>query len=202
MKTYIKEYFNNNIFEYFKLLIITIIGIVVAIISINNVDITGKQEIKQIINTKIESVKNSQNVDTNMIFIRSIKKNIREFIIIVFLATTIIGIPIAYFFIVKKAFSIGYTISAIFATQSIKTSIIFIFSGLLVHNIIYLLSFFIVLVEGENLLKKIIKKESKIKIEIVRYLLIVVISMIVVIIASFIESYFAKYFLNVLKKYL
>ena len=156
MRTYVKEYFNNNITEYFKLLIITIIGIVIAIISINNMSDAGRKEIKQIINSKIDCVKNSQKIDKNMVFTRAIKNNIREFIIIVFLATTIIGIPIAYFCIIKKAFSVGYTISAIFATQSTKTSIIFICCGLLFHNIIYLISMFIILVAGGNLLKKII----------------------------------------------
>ncbi len=202
MRTYVKEYFYNNITEYLRLLIITITGIVIAIFCINNTNNSEKRIIKEITSERINNIKSSQNVNQKDVFTTSIHRNIKDFLVAACLSTTIIGLPISYFMIVKKAFSIGYTISAIFATQSIKTSIIFICSGMLFHNIIYLTSMFIVLVAGVNFVKNTLKKESDIKFEIIKYLFFVLIAILIVIISSLLEAYVSTFFLNLFKKYL
>ena len=160
MKTYIKQYFLNNYTEYAKLIIIMAITIIVSILTINNSNDYQKKAIKEYIDSKIVQVKNSDKIEKNNSLEYNLKEKIKENIIVSLLASSIIGLPIAYLIIIKRVFSIGYTLSAIFATQSKKTAIIFIFSSMILHNIIYVVSLFIALVTGLNFIKSIVKKEK------------------------------------------
>lgn len=203
MRQFIKYYFSNNLMEYVKLLVIFVIGIVVSIIVINKSSDTQQIEIRNFIDAKIETVKTSEYSDKSVVLVNSLKKNVTEFSIVVFLSSTLIGIPIVYYIILKRAFSIGYTISAVFATQSAKTAIIFICNSLVLHNIIYMMSIFMVLVSGINFVKIITKKGAgAVKFEIFRYIIFVLIALSLVIISSFFEAYISTNFLYLLKKYL
>ena len=203
MKQFIKYYFSNNLMEYVKLLVIFTIGILISIIVINKSSAIQQIEIRNFINSKIEIVKNNDYSDKNVVLVNSLRKNITEFFIVVFLSSTLIGIPFVYYIILKKAFSIGYTISAIFATQSTKTAIIFICNSLVLHNIIYMMSIFMVLVSGINFIKLITKKGTgAVKFEVFRYIIFVLIALSLTIISSFFEAYISTNFLYLLKKYL
>lgn len=203
MKQFIKYYFSNNLMEYVKLLVVFVIGIVVSIIVINKSSDTQQMEIRDFINEKIEIVKNNNYSDKNIVLENSLRKNVTEFFIAVFLSSTLIGIPFVYYIILKRAFSIGYTISAIFATQSTKTAMIFICSSLVLHNIIYMMSIFMVLVSGINFVKLIVKKSTgAVKFEVLRYVIFVLIALSLTIFASFFEAYISANFLYLLKKYL
>jgi hypothetical protein len=158
--------------------------------------------IKEITSERISNIKTSRSIDQNYIFKTSIQRNMKEFLIVVFVSSTIIGLPISYFKVAKKAFSVGYAISAIFATQSTKTSIIFICSSLIFPNILYLISMFIVLVAGGNMIKNTIGTKSDIKHEILKYLTFVITAMLIVICSSLSEAYMSTFFLNLLKKYM
>ena len=177
MRQFIKYYFSNNLMEYVKLLVIFIIGIVVSIIVINKSSDTQQMEIRNFIDAKIETVKTSEYSDKSVVLVNSLKKNVSEFSIVVFLSSTLIGIPIVYYIILKRAFSIGYTISAVFATQSTKTAIIFICNSMLIHNIMYMVSIFVVLVAGVNFVKSFFaNKKMNIRFEIFKYLIFVIFS--------------------------
>ena len=203
MKQYILHYFSSNIVEYLKLLIIFVIGIVVSIFVINNSNNVQKEEIKEYVDSRIISIKDADDIDKNVVFQNSINRNLKEFVIISFLATTIIGLPIAYLLVFRKAFSVGYTISAIFATQNIRTAIIFICNTLVLHNIIYLIAIFTVLVAGSNFVKNLFfKKSGNIKFEIIRYFIFAAIGVLLIIISSLLEGYFITTLLKLLKKYL
>ena len=203
MRQYIKYYFSNNIIEYLKLFCVFTIGVVVSIFVINNSNSLEQEDIRNFINSKISIVKSNDYDNKNDVFNNSLKRNFKDFVFIVFLASTVIGIPFVYWIIAKKAFSIGYTISAIFATQNTKTAIIFICNSLVLHNIIYMMSIFMVLVSGINFVKIITKKGAgAVKFEIFRYIIFVLIALSLVIISSFFEAYISTNFLYLLKKYL
>ena len=177
MRQYIKYYFSNNIIEYLKLFCVFTIGVVVSIFVIIN--------------------------SNNDVFNNSLKRNFKDFVFIVFLASTVIGIPFVYWIIAKKAFSIGYTISAIFATQNTKTAIIFICNSMLIHNIMYMVSIFVVLVAGVNFVKSFFaNKKVNIRFEIFKYLIFVLIASLIVIMSSLFEAYVSTNFLYLFKKYL
>ena len=201
MKTYIKQYFLNNYTEYAKLIIIMAITIIVSILTINNSNDYQKKAIKEYIDSKIVQVKNSDKIEKNNSLEYNLKEKIKENIIVSLLASSIIGLPIAYLIIIKRVFSIGYTLSAIFATQSKKTAIIFIFSSMLLHNIIYVVSLFIALVTGLNFIKSIVKKEKlNLKFEILRFIIFILISALIAVISVLIQVFISLSLINLFKK--
>lgn len=203
MRQFVKKYFSNNLVEYVKLLIIFTIGIVISIVVINNSSKAQQIEIKNFINSKIEFIKNNDYSCKKIVLNNSLKKNIAEIFIIVFLSSTLIGIPFVYLLVLRRAFSIGYTISAIFATQTTKTAIIFICNSLVLHNIMYMMSVFIILIAGINFTRGIVGKgKNTVKFEIFRYLIFAMIALSLSVFSSFYEAYISTSFLYLLKKYL
>lgn len=161
-----------------------------------------KGEIKSYIDEKINIVKTVEEYNSGT-FGNIFTEKMKDFIVIAFLSTTLIGVPFAYFIIAQKGFSIGYTIAAIYATQSTKTAIIFICSSMLFHNIIYMASIFLVLVAGNNFVKSMIEQDRRnIKFEIVRYLVFLLIGAALVLTASVFEVHISTFFLDLFKKYL
>ena len=139
----------------------------VSVIVLNNSDEVQKGEIKSFIDEKINIVKTVEDYNSGT-FGEVFAERIKGFVIIAFLSTTLIGVPLAYFCVAKRGFSIGYTIASIYATQSTKTAIIFICNSMLFHNIIYMASIFLVFVAGNNFIKAIIDQDRKnIRFEIV-----------------------------------
>lgn len=174
----------------------------VSVIVLNNSSEMQKEEIKDYIDEKINIVKTVDDYNSGA-FGDIFAEKMRDFIVVAFLSTTIIGVPFAYFLIAKRGFSIGYTIASIYATQSTKTAIIFICNSLLFHNIIYMASIFLVFVAGNNFIKAIMEQDRKnIRFEIVRYVVFLTIGLILVLIASIFEVHISTLFLNLFKKYL
>ena len=201
MKVYIKQYFLNNFAEYTKLIIIMAITIIVSILAINNSNDYQKKAIKEYIDSKIVQVKNSGKMEKTSSLEYNLKEKVKENIIVSLLASSIIGLPIAYLIIIKRVFSIGYTMSAIFATQSKKTAIIFICNSMLLHNIIYVVSLFIALVTGLNFIKSIVKKEKlNLKIEILRFIILILISALIAVISVLIQVFVSLSLINLFKK--
>lgn len=200
---HVRYYFSKNVIEYIKVFIVFTIGVVVSVIVINNSNNFQKQELNSYVDGKIAVVKSSEYSNANEVFVDSVKENMKFLIFLGFLSSTIIGIPFAYYIVAKKGFSIGYTISAIYATQSTKTAMIFICNSLLFHNIIYMISMFIVIVSGSNLAKVMMAREKKdVKFEIIRYLIFLLLAFVIAIISSLFEAYISTNFLYFLKKYL
>ncbi len=202
MKQYIKYYLSNNITEYIKVFCVFAIGIIISIIVVNNSTDIQKEELNTYITERIEIVKNSEKINNFATFKNSIWNNTKELFILVFLSSTILGLPIAYYIVARKGFSIGYTISAIYATQDTKKAIIFICNSMILHNIIYVVSIFIVLVSGINFIKSIINKRENLKFEIVKLIIFILIAFSVSIISSLSEAYISTNLMLLFKKYL
>ncbi len=202
MRGFLREYFESNILEYLKLVIILAITIIVAILVVNN---SGgeKEEIKSFIDSKIDVIKSSSDVERGTLFRRILDSRLKEYFVVAFLASSVVGLPFAYLIIIKRIFSVGYSISAVFATQSIKTSIIFICNSLLFHNIIYMISLFLILVEGINLVKLMLRRDKiNLKYEIIKFLIFLLLGCVLITISSFVQAYVFANCLNLLKKYL
>lgn len=199
---HIRYYLSRNLLEYLKTFMVFVIGVVIAIIVMNNSGESQKNEIKDYIDNKINIVKTTDDYNAGT-FLSVFREKAGEIIILAFLSSTLIGIPFAYFFIAQKGFSIGYTISAIYATQNTKTAIIFICISMLLHNIMYMVSMFLVFTEGNNLVKTMIDQDRKnIKFNIFKFIIFLAISLGIVLISSVCEVYISKVFLDMFKKYL
>ena len=146
-------------------------------------------------------IKNSDYDNKFEVFKNSFSNNFRGYIVVVFLASTIIGIPFVYLYIAKRAFSIGYTACSILATQNSRPGIIFICNSMLLHNIIYLASIFIVLVSGVLFTKSVFENKN-LKLEVFRYIIFSLIGLIFIVMSSLCEAYVSINFLYLLKKYL
>ncbi len=201
MKQFVKNYFFQNRIEYLKVFMVFIIGIVISIMIVNQSNNDQKKEIKDYIDNKIELVKVNNYENKMEVLKNSLLRNLKNYILIVLLASSIIGLPIVYFIVIKKAFSIGYTAASIFATQNTRTAIIFICNSILFHNIIYLASIFIVLVSGVLFTKAFFERRN-LKFEVFRYMFFALIGLILIIVSSLCEAYISINFLYLLKKYI
>ena len=191
MKQFVKNYFFQNRIEYLKVFMVFIIGIVISIMIVNQSNNDQKKEIKDYIDNKIELVKVNNYENKMEVFKNSLLRNLKNYILIVLLASSIIGLPIVYFIVIKKAFSIGYTAASIFATQNTRTAIIFICNSIL----------FIVLVSGVLFTKAFFERRN-LKFEVFRYMFFALIGLILIIVSSLCEAYISINFLYLLKKYI
>lgn len=202
MRWFLREYLESNILEYLKLIIILAITVIVAILVVNNSS-SEKEEIKSFIDSKIDVIKLSSDVERGTLFRKTLDSKLKEYFVVAFLASSVVGLPFAYLIIVRRIFSIGYSISAVFATQSIRTSIIFICNSLLFHNIIYMISLFLVLVAGINFVKLMLRRDKiNLKHEIIKFLIFVLLGCALITISSLVQAYVFANCLNLLKKYL
>ena len=203
-KKTIKEHIARNIKIYTILILIFFIGLIIGIIIVNNSNETQKTEISNYINTFITNLKNGAKLDYFKLLKTSFGNNIITVVIIWFMSSTVIGIPIVYGEIGYKGFCLGYTISSVVATLGTGKGILFVITSMLLHNIIFIPCLLLLAVSGINLYKSIIKDRRKenIKIEIIRHTIFSLIMLAVLLISSFVETYISSNLLISIVKYL
>lgn len=203
-KKIIEEHITNNIKTYIILTILFLLGIIIGIIIVNCSAENQKTEITNYISGFVTEIKNGQKIDYLGLLKSSFQNNFIAVLILWFMSSTVIGIPIVYGEIAYKGFALGYTISSAVATLGTGKAILFVISSMLLHNIIVIPCILILAVSGINLYKSIIKDRRKenIKIEIIRHTIVSLIILAVLLIASFIETYVSTNLLISIAKYL
>lgn len=137
-KNIIFEHISNNQKEYILILLMFVIGIFAGVFFVNNIDETQGAEITSYFTSSVEKIKSSQGVQTMSVLNNSIASNVSFGILLWFLGTTIIGMPIVFGIIAYRGFCLGYTISAsVLALGSVKGTI-FTIGALMLHNIIFI----------------------------------------------------------------
>lgn len=199
----IEENITSNIKTYSIILIIFLLGLITGIIVINNLE-DSQGEIDTYINTFITDMKNGAQIDYFKLLKTSFANNFITVLILWFMSSTVIGIPIVYGEIGYKGFCLGYTISAIVKILGTGKGIVFVITSMLLNNIIFIPSIFLLAVSGINLYKSIIKDRRKenIKIEIIRHTIFSLVILLVLAIASLIETYISSNLLISITKYL
>ena len=197
------EHINNNFKEYFITILIILIGIIMGIMKINNIDIQSQSQISDDINELIVNVKNNE-LDKMQILKKSINKNLLMGILLWFLGLAIIGIPIIYGIILYKGYCIGFTMSAIIAVIGKGKGIVLACASLIIHNIILLISMAMIAISGLNVYKSIKKERNRenIKLIILKHSIFSIIPMIGLIIASLTETYISTQLLQIIAKYM
>ena len=203
-KKIIEEHIIKNIRAYIILTIIFLVGIIIGIIVVNNSNADNKNEINSYINNFITELKNGTKLNYGELLKTSFKNNFITVLIIWFMSSTVIGIPIVYGVIAYKGFALGYTISSVVSTLGTGKAILFVTSSMLLHNIIFIPSILLLSVSGINLYKSIIKDKRKenIKIEIIRHTIFSLIILVVLLVASLIETYISSNLSISIVKYL
>ena len=204
LKKVIQENIAKNIKIYTILVIIFILGLIIGIIVVNNAQDAQKAEINDYINTFINDLKNGAKIDYFKLLKTSFENNFFTVLILWFMSSTVIGIPIVYGEIGYKGFCLGYTISSVVATLGTGKGILFVITSMLLHNIIFIPCLLLLAVSGINLYKSIIRDRRKenIKIEIIRHTIFSLIILAVLMIASLIETYISSNLLISIVKYL
>ena len=158
---------------------------------INNVDNAEGQEIGTYINEFVNKSKNEAEVNYTGIFMNSVKNNVFLALCLWFAGLTVVGIFVVYALICFRGFTLGYSISSVIATLGAHDGAIFIFSSMLLQNIIFIPAIFALAISGIRLYKSIMKDRGRenIKIEIVRHTIFSAILTIALIVASFVETY-------------
>ena len=194
IKRVIEEHITRNIRTYFILIIIFLLGLIIGLIVVNNSSEGQETEIANYINNFITELKNGAKLDYFKLLKNSFGNNLFLVIILWFMSSTVIGIPIVYGIIGYKGFCMGYTISAVVMTLGTGKGIAFSLTSMLIHNIILIPCMLAVAVSGINLYKSIIKDRRKenIKIEIIRHTIFCLIMLAVMAIGALIETYISS----------
>lgn len=116
IKEVLLSYLKNNLREYAIITIIFLIGLVCGVVFINNTNEAQIREINTYINDFIESLKNNIQINKSALLQEALVSNLILAVILWFVGSTVIGIPIVYAMIAYRGFCLGYTISSCIAT--------------------------------------------------------------------------------------
>lgn len=191
IKNTIVEHITNNKKEYIIICLMFVIGIFLGVLFINNSDENTKEEISKYLGDGINEIKQSEKINYIEILKTSILNNLKLALILWFLGTTIVGIPLVFGVIIYKGFCLGYTISALVIVLGNTNGIIFVLIALLFQNILAIPATIALGVSCFKLYKSIIqdRRRENIKIEIIRHTIFSLIMAIILIISSIIEAF-------------
>ena len=191
IKELILRHIYDNIKLYLIVIIILVVGIVDGVVFVNNTSAEEAQEIQNYITEFINLLKQGNRIDTGQLLKKSLGDNITLIIIMWLLGSTVIGIPIVMGIVLFRGFCIGYSVSAIIASIGVQKGILFFFTTMFLHNLIFIPVIICMTISCMRLYKSIMKdkRRENIKIEIIRHTLISIILGLLLVLAAFIESY-------------
>lgn len=200
---------NNHIInhkkEYLIVIILFLIGLVIGIMFVNNLNETQYSEIDTYIKKIVNNLKAIEKINYTDLLKESIITNLIVILIIWIASSTIIGIPIVYGNLIFRGFVLGYTLSSIISVLGIGNGTFFIISGLFLHNIIFIPVILATSVSGMKLYKSIVKNRERenVKIEFIRHTVFCTVMATALLIASLIEVYIStnlsKFIVNHIK---
>lgn len=134
----IQKHINNNLKNYVIITIIFLVGVILGVLYINNVNDTQQEEISTYIQNFVDKAKNNSSIDYFKLFISSTKSNLMLAFFLWFAGLTVIGVFCVYGIICFRGFCLGYSISSIIATLGIRQGSMFILSSMLMQNIVFI----------------------------------------------------------------
>ena len=187
----IKEHIKVNLKHYFTIAVVFLIGIIIGVMFINNINQTQKTQIGDYLFTFAEALNSEYKIDTNNLLKNSITNNLILALLLWFIGSTVVGIPIVYIIIGIRGFFFGVTLSSIIVSYTLWKGILFSICTLFFQNIIFIPCIFALAVSGIKLYKSIVKDKRKenIKIEVLRHTCFSAFIAIFLVVASFIEAY-------------
>lgn len=190
----LKNHIKANIKEYIIIATLLLIGIVLGVLFVNNLNELQIQDIQTYLNNFINSLKDGSKIDNLQVLKKSITANFILVLTMWFAGTTIIGIPVVIGLIIFRGFCLGYTVSAVIAILGIGKGILFFVASILFQNLIFIPGIITLGVSGINIYQSIMKDKRKenIKIEILRHTIISLIILVILSGSSIIESYISS----------
>ncbi|MBQ9298362.1 MAG: stage II sporulation protein M [Clostridia bacterium] len=181
----------NNIKEYFSVILVFLISIIIGVIAINSSNENQVLQINDYINNFINSLKEYGNINKSSLLIETLTNNLYLVVALWFVGSTVIGMPLIYGIVAYKGFCLSYTISSCIITLGTYRGTIFSICATLLQNIIYIPCLIAIAVSGIKLYKSIVKdrRRENIKIEIIRHSFFSLFITIFIIIGSLVETY-------------
>lgn len=200
----IVQHIKDNIKAYIFVACILLIGITLGVIFINNLKEQQAQEIQNYINNFLSNLRNGSNIDSGKLFQNSIGSNLLLVLIMWFVGSTVIGIPLVLGIVAFRGFCLGYTVSALIAILGTGKGILFFVTSILLQNLITIPCILALAVSGIKLYKSILKdkRRENIKGEMIRHTLFSIVILMFLIIASLIETYLSSNLFMLCIKYL
>ena len=196
------EYFMKYKMIYMKIIIVFFIGIIIGVAVINAAKEEKILNLTEYVKELVQNVKNKDNIDYSNSFLVSIVKNIKTIGILWIFGYTIISSIFVYLNIGYQGFKLGYTISNFILILGIKKGMILSLSSLLLQNIIFIPTLFLLSESGIKLCNEIKKNRNNIKRELWRHFIIFMLCICLIILSSFIEVYFSTKILIFFKEIL
>lgn len=192
--TLITNHIRDNLKLYIIISLFLLIGIVLGVIFVNNMNEAQNQEVKMYLTEFVNSLKNGSKVNNIELLKDSLINNLILVFLMWFVGSTVIGIPIVIGIVVIRGFCFGYTISSILTTFTVGKGILFFATSMLLQNILFLPCLTALAVSGVKLYKSIMKDKRKenIKLEIFRHTTFCLVILAILAIGSFIETYISN----------
>ena len=138
----IQKHINNNLKNYVIVTIIFLVGVILGVVYINNVNEAQGEEISTYIQDFVDRSKDNASIDYFKLFISSVRSNLSLAILLWFAGLTVIGVFVVYGTICFRGFCFGYSISSIIATLGIRNGSAFIITSMLMQNIVFIPTIF------------------------------------------------------------
>lgn len=190
----IRHHVKDNIKAYLLVAMILLIGIILGVIFVNNLQEKQSQEVQSYVDEFVTALQEGSRIDTGKLLHSSIKNNLILAVVMWFAGSTVIGIPIVLGIVWYRGFCLGYTISSLIAVMGIRKGCLFFVTSMLLQNLILIPCILALAVSGIKLYKSIIKDKRKenIKIEIIRHTLFSLMMLVFLVIASVLETYLSS----------
>ena len=197
------DFIKNNIKEYFIISLTFLIGIFLGVMFINNSEEQQKTEIVSYVNTYMEAFKQTTSEENVKLMQNNIKDNVGLSIIMWFVGSTVIGIPIIFGIIAFRGFCLGYTISAITLVLGTSKGIAFTAVSILIQNLLFIPSIISLGVSSLKTYKSILndKRKENIKLEIIRHTVFSGLMTLILVLSAIVETEISTNLLRKVIKY-
>lgn len=197
------EFIKNNLKEYIIITLVFLIGIFLGVMFVNNLGEEQKIEIITYVETYIDAFKQTDSSSNITLLQNNVKDNIILTLIIWFIGSTIIGIPIVFGMIAFRGFCLGYTISGVTLVFGVIKGVAFTAISLIMQNILFIPAIISLGVSALKAYKSIYsdKRKENIKLELIRHTAFSGMVLLVLILSAVVETQISTNLLRSLIKY-
>lgn len=174
---FFEKYIRKHFLKYIIVLAIYIVGFLGGIIFFNQT-VIDNEEAEQISQYVIEGI-DTLKVENSNVIGNYIKEDFWEFIIIMVLSFSLIGVPIIFLMLFIKSVSIGITVSSLIFAGGAGYGLSFSILIFMIPVMLKILMSIILLCSSLKLLENILKYQKEMKYEMVRHAFTILITFLV-----------------------
>ena len=202
MKEHIEKHIRDNYRTYIYFIIIFITGLIIGIISINNMDIENKEKINNYLISFTTNLKDNVNINYGLLLANSLKKNIQFILILAVLSFSVWRKISNSLLVGYKGFILGYSISSTISIFGIGKGLAFNMSLLMLSELIFIPTVLFTAVYCMNSYYKIINKDYSNKTtDLIRNIIVFTIILFTIVVSSFIKTYLSSNLFVLIRNY-